>query len=408
MSAVANLAIEAGFQVSGCDQNTDTPYISSLKNKKIRIYKGNSKSHLDNDTQLIISPAATFSDNKEVKAAKKPITWQNFLGENLAKDKITICIAGTHGKSTTTALTARVFEEAGFDPSVMIGAKVNAWGTNYRSGKGEYFIIESDEFYDNFLNYSPDVIILNNIEFDHPDYFKSESQLFSSFKKHIESLKGLKTLIYNKDDLGNKKLIKLIDKNILKNITLIPFSIKNKKKINVNLIGEHNQANALAVIKLSEVFNVDKKIVQTTLKNFRGIGRRMEIIFSKGPIIIDDYAHHPTAIRKTLKALREKYPKNTVHAIIEPHSFSRTKATLPLYKNAFESADYVYIAPIFKGRDTEDFGINEESIIKMANHKNISKYDHDEFKANKNDVIIVMGAGNSYKIARELVKKHEN
>lgn len=403
MSAAASIAIESGFSVSGCDLNIDTPYISSLKKQQIKIHSGNSRTHINKDTQLVVSPAALFDkQNEEVKSAKNVITWQKFLGEYIAQNKITICISGTHGKSTTTALVAEVLEEAGFDPTVMIGAKVNKWLKNYKVGKGNYLVLESDEFFDNFLNYSPDIIILTNIEFDHPDYFNDEKQLFESFKKYVGNLKGLKILIYNEEDNGIKKLFKIIRKDM----KLIPY-VKPKSKIKINLLGDHNQSNAQAVIKLSQVLKIDKKIVNKVFKNFKGIGRRMEVLHSNKVTIIDDYAHHPTAIKKTLKALRDKYPNNKIKAIIEPHSYSRTKATLSLYKDAFLDADEIYVTQIFKARDSEDFGVSSQDIISISKNKNIKGFDISKLQINDGDIVIVMGAGESYKIAKNLAEKYK-
>src|SRR3989304_2759387 len=179
MSGVALIAKAQRYGVSGCDINIDTPYIKKIKDLQVPIFKGQDQKHLNGIDILAVTPAIFFqnADNPELKEGKKRkivMTWQEFLGKYLQKGKKVVCIAGTHGKSTTTAMAALLFEKAGLDPRVMIGATVNEWGANYRVGKSDVFITEADEFFDNFLNYHPDVIILNNIEFDHPDYFKDE------------------------------------------------------------------------------------------------------------------------------------------------------------------------------------------------------------------------------------------
>jgi UDP-N-acetylmuramate--alanine ligase len=431
LSGVAGIAKAQGYEISGCDLNINTPYIDELKSQGVKIFQGQSENHIDNADLVVVSPAVFFQKDlhPEVLFAKKQgklLTAREFESQYLQKDKKIICIAGTHGKSTTTAMAGLLFEKANLDPTVMIGANVKEWNGNFRTGAGDVYISEADEFYDSFLSYSPDVIILNNIEFDHPDYFKNEEQMFESFARFVKKLKGNKILIYNEDDFGIKKLFKLLGKEFLRSINLHPYSSVGKNiKLHENetqfetngeiyklkIPGEFNVNNALGVISLGEIFNISTKMIKNSLENFSGIGRRLELIGERNNIkVYDDYAHHPTAIKKTLKALRQKYPKNKIFAVVEPHTFSRTKALLPLYKNAFIDADNVVITPIYKSRDTEDFGINGENIVKVSEHISIRYVDN--FKViitfikesvKPSDIVIVMGAGESYKLAREIL-----
>ena len=240
VSGVAVIAHSQGYEISGCDLQTDTPYLVGLKKLGIKIFVGHNENHIHNSDILAVSPSVFFqnSTQPEVTLAKKVnklITWQNFVGDYLQRGKKLICIAGTHGKSTTTALAGFLFENAKVDPLVVIGANVDKWGGNARIGKGEIFITESDEFYDNFLNYTPETIVLNNIEFDHPDYFKDETMLLNSFAKHIKSLKGGKTLIFNQDSPGIKKLFDLLKVKNLSNLELLGYTISDKPLINTNV-----------------------------------------------------------------------------------------------------------------------------------------------------------------------------
>lgn len=433
MSGVALLAQAQGFEVSGCDKEVNTSYIQKLYDKNIKIENGHDANHLNEVDILAVTPAAFFSEQKpdELLAAEEKgvaITWQKFLGQYLQKDKKVISIAGTHGKSTTTAMLAKVFEEAGIDPWVMVGATVPSWEGNARIGKSDIFITESDEFFDNFLNYHPEMIILNNIEFDHPDYFASEEQMYESFLQFVQKLKGEKVLIYNDDDNGIKKLFKMLGSDKLEKFQLHPYSLKDKKitfqndktifevdgvEYQLVIPGSFNVANALGVIAAAKIHKISEETIKNSLAKFTGIGRRLEKLGEKNHItLFDDYAHHPTAIRETLKALRQKYPTNNILAIVEPHSFSRTKALLADYKNAFAGADQVIITPIFQARDKEDFGISGESIVKIADHENISYLDAfekivDAVKktAKPEDVIIILGAGKSYQLAKDIYSK---
>lgn len=449
ISACAMLAYNMGWQVSGCDLQADTPYLKSIKAVGIRVDIGQSKEHIASDLDCIATTPALFflnNDHPETVAAreiKKLVTWEEFLGNKLMKEKKTIAIAGTHGKSTTTALLALILEEAKKDPSVMIGAKVPKWDANYRYGKSELFVVEADEFYNNFLHYNPDVIILNNIEFDHPDFFENEEKVFEAFANFIKKLKGEKKLIVNQDSEGIKKLFDRIgtfqdslkvygytflDNPVLKfpNSTKIAIIKRNESEstfsvssdslnftesYTLKIPGDYNIANAAGAILFSKLYTISHAVIKKVLPSFNGIGRRLEYVgeFSKVKIY-DDYAHHPTAIAATLSALRQKYPKNRIWAVVEPHTFSRTKALLALYENVFSLADKVLIAPIFKSRDKQTFGITQKSIIDVAKHPDIISFENsvmivDYLKKHcqKDDVVLVMGAGESYKIARDLV-----
>lgn len=393
MSGIASLSSKMGYIVTGCDLKKD----------------GHDVSHLQDTDLLIVSPAVLYQNRNHpeyVEALKKKIamTWEEFLGNVLTKGKKIISICGTHGKSTTTAMVGKLLEDNGFDPLVMVGANVSSWGGNSRYGEGEYFVIEADEFNDNFLNYHSDIIILNNIEFDHPDYFKSEEDLFNSFKSFISNITGDKKLIVNWDDAGVRKLIDSLD---VSGVNVIRYSKDdNNLSFKLKVHGEYNIQNALGVVKLGEVLNISKGNIVSSIENFEGIGRRMEMISDN---IYDDYAHHPTAIKKTLAGLREQFPESKIWAIVEPHGFDRTHALLDLYKGAFNSVDKVIIGPIFKARDTNNFGVSEEDIVKISDHKDINsakdldeikKIVKDEFK--DGDILVVMGAGKSSEWAKAL------
>jgi len=373
MAGVSFLASKMGYEVTGCDLETG----------------GHDVRHLKNIDLLIVTPAVYFrkvADPELVEGLKKKIviTWQEFLGKYLHKGKKVICIAGTHGKSTTTAMVGKLLEDAEFDPLVNLGANYKDWKGGARYGKGDYFVTEADEFYDNFLNYHPEIIILNNIEFDHPDYFKSEKQMLDSYKQFIANLVGKKILITQKDSLN--------------------------KKFNLKVFGKHNQKNANMVYVLGKKLGIKEETIIKSLESFPGIERRMELIFDKGGMkVYDDYAHHPTAIRVTLEGLREKYPKNRIWAVVEPHGFNRTYALLKNYNAIFRSADKVIIGPIFKARDSKTFGMTPKSIAEASGHLDILTADSfDQIKnilskdIKQGDVIIVMGAGKSNLWAKEI------
>lgn len=383
ISGVAHLASLMGYEVTGCDLEDSTSYSK-------KIFKGHSPNHVKDVDLVVATPAVFFQDsnNREISKARKNgvlMTWQEFLGNILLKDKKLICIAGTHGKSTTTAMVGKILIDNGFDPIVVLGAIVPEWGGTSRYGVGEYAVVEADEFNDNFLNYHPDIAVINNIEFDHPDYFKSLEEINASFEKFKKNLVGRKLLI-TQDDSPNKKF-------------------------NLKVLGEHNQKNANMAFMVGKSLGIDEYKVIQSLQDFKGIGRRTELIADRGGIrVYDDYAHHPTAIRATINGLREHYKGNRIIVIDEPHGFARTKSLLDDYKGVFDGADMVYIGPIFKARDKVDKSITPELVAKKSLHKNAVGMDSFEDILNSirsnvkhGDIILVMGAGKSYLWAREIV-----
>jgi UDP-N-acetylmuramate--alanine ligase len=413
MAGVAHIASETGYKITGCDLEGKTAYAE-------HIFKGHSPDHLKDADLLVVTPAVYYQNSKnpellEGESRGIAMTWQKFLGENLTKGKKVICIAGTHGKSTTTAMAGRLLIEAGLDPSVIVGANVPDWNGNSRYGKGEYFIIEADEFNNNFLHYSPEIAIINNIEFDHPDFFKSEKEVFESFKKFVGKLTGMKILIVNEDSEGVNRFLEMISKNDLK---IIKYSDKKQNLgFSLTVSGKHNIANALGVMALGKLLGIDEKIIQKSLSTFSGIGRRMELIAEGtkpdciGVKVYDDYAHHPTAIAATLGGVRDKYPNAKILAVVEAHGYRRTKALLPKYKNVFDNADKVLIGPIFQARDEVDKSVTPQKILEASKHPNGSAFDSfDTLIENcrliigNYNIVMVMGAGKSYLWAREIAK----
>lgn len=373
ISGVAHLALRFGHEVTGCDLETG----------------GHDVSHIENKDLIIVTPAVFYQNAKhpEVVEAKKRgilMTWQEFLGNHLLKNKRLICIAGTHGKSTTTGMVGKMLIDNGFDPIVVIGANVPEWGGNSRFGKGEYAIVEADEFNNNFLFYHPEIAIINNIEFDHPDFFKSEEEVFESFRKFKENLIGPKILITEKDSLN--------------------------KKFNLKIFGEHNQKNANMAYVLGQKLGIRNEEIVKSIESFTGIGRRMELIAERNGIkVYDDYGHHPTAIKTTLEGVRNAYPNSKILVINEPHGYKRTKALLQQYKGVFDSADKVLIGPIFQARDEVDKSVTPQIVAKVSNHKDATGFDSFESvienykflpaqagKIKNYDIVVVMGAGKSY------------
>lgn len=409
MSAVAQIAAVQGFTVTGCDLQADTPYLAKLKvqNQKIKVYQGHAASHLNTVDILAVTPAVFYQnpDHPEVLQAKKAgrlMTWQEFLGKYLHKDKFIICVAGTHGKSTTTTMAGLLLEQAEFDPTVEVGATVTAWHSNVRIGKSKYFISEADEYYHNFFHYDPDIIILNNIELDHPEYFKNIKNVLDTFQRFIDQIKPNGTLIYNTDS-------PLIHKLRLPSNSM-PYAVKDfPEDIKLGVPGSHNRANAMGVIKLAENLKIHKNTLRQALEKFTGIGRRTELIGEIHDIkVYDDYANHPTAFAASIAAVKELNPKSKIWAVIEPHTFSRLRALLDDLPSSLKDADKVVVSKIFTSREHDPGNFSGADIAKIVNGRYVPKFTDIvrviKAEAKIGDVVLVMGSGDSYKLSRQLLE----
>jgi len=449
ISGIAVFAKRLGFQVSGCDLEEKTAYLEKVKEAHITVERDHNKNHVINADLVVVSPAILYvnGDHPEVVEAKrqqKLITWEKFLGDYLQKEKNVIGVSGTHGKSTTTAMLGRILEDGGMDPSVVIGATVKEWDANFRVGEGNILVIESDEFNDNFLNYNPNSIILNNAEMDHADFFEDQDAVFNSFSKFLLKLSGEKLLIINQDSEGVRQILNLLPRQTLNEFQIWGYTLTNSPRVKIansvkieilksdklgtsfrlfssnlrfkftfrlTIPGRFNVSNATGAIIVAKIYGISDGVIRNTLKSFRGVGRRLEFIGTRrGVSVYDDYAHHPTAVKATLGAIRQKYPTSRIWAIDEPHSYSRTKALMQEYKNVFDEADRVIITPIYKARDNDTLGIREIDLVAAIKHSSVSYIDSfskvvDTIsrQAKRGDVILVMGAGKSYQLSRDIL-----
>lgn len=395
MSSAAAIAQAYGFEVSGCDLKTG----------------GHDVKHLDGIDILAVTPAVFFqsAQHSELKTAQLQgiaMTWQEFMGKYLHKDKFLICVAGTHGKSTTTAMAGLLLQAADLNPTVEVGATVPAWKSNHLIGKSKYFVSEADEYYQNFLHYHPDIVILNNIEMDHPEYFQNIENILKTFQRFVDQIKSNGTLIYNTDSPLIHKLT--LPKNS------IAYSVKEfPKDVALKVPGVHNQTNAMGIIKLAKILKIDSKLVFSTLSTFSGIGRRMELIGEKNGVkVYDDYANHPTAFAATIAAIKEVNPQSKIWAIIEPHTFSRLRAVLSDLPASLKQADEVIFSHIFASREKDPGNFTSQDLVIASHHPHcrytpeftdIASYLKSHISAP--DLILVMGSGNSNKLSRLILKE---
>lgn len=451
-SEVALLAKKNGFIVSGCDIAKETYYINELKKSGINPLVGHSIAHLKDVDVVTVSPALLVKGvkNSEVEYARERsilMTWQEFMGKILQKGKYAIGICGTHGKTTTTAMMGLVMEEAGLDPTVEVGGIVPSWGSGARFGKSKYFVFEADEYNYNFLNYSPSVIILNNIEMDHPEFYKNYDAFKDSFRQFIERIKGPKLLVANEESKGVQEVLVNMDRQLKANkinvfgyyfdarfsysyfdelhcsITGISpsgtdFSVINgnlRKNYRLGIVGRHNVANSLGVIAVADFLKIPHGAIDRTLRAFKNLGRRFELVGEKKQIMVfDDYAVHPSAVEATIAAARQKYPGAKIIAVFEPHQFSRLKIFKDKFAIAFGNADFTYGVPVFAGREIDNGSTKIEDLMDLLGKKGATcnSFEDCADKVSKavsgGEVIIVFGAGKSYLLSRLILEKLGN
>lgn len=415
MSAVAQIAHHLGHTVSGCDQAASTPYLDKVKKLGLPVFTGHDPSHLKGIDILAVTPAVFYQNAHHpefTQASQKGLAmkWQELMGRYLHTGKFVICIAGTHGKSTTTAWAGHLLENADLDPLVEIGATDLSWHNNIHLGNSRYFVCEADEFHDNFASYQPDIIILNNIEMDHPEYFQTFTRLLDSFTNFIKQLKPDGVLIYNSDSPGNQQLIAKIN-HLKLNIKLLPYSAADfPARIHLKLPGQHNRTNAMGIIKLAHHLHLPSHIISRTLTQFTGVGRRIELLGEKNHIqVYDDYANHPTAFAASIAAVKELHPTASLWAIIEPHTFSRLRAILLDLPPSVSAADHVLVSRIFPSRETDPGDFTGADIAAALHHPDaryIPEFDDITATLKKSarprDVVLVMGSGNSHLLARQI------
>jgi len=424
VSALAKYYLDKGHKVFGSDL-VSSGITDDLKKRGAKIAVGRQKSeNIKAGFNLVIFSPAVKQDNPELREARqKGIKCQSYpeaLGE-LTKNNFTIAVTGTHGKSTTTCMLGLILQKAGLDPTVIVGTKLKEFGnSNYRGGKSKYLIVEACEHFESFLNYWPKIIVLTNIEEDHLDYYKNLNNIKRGFKKFISHLPQDGFLIINGDDKNAFVLAKSF-KYKTKFYSLGQPENKKIKEV-LKVPGSHNISNALAAFEAAKTLGVSNRMIFSALSEFRGSWRRFEEkivkINKKNHKLIFDYGHHPTEIKATIEAAREKYPSKKIWCVFQPHQYQRTHFLFNDFVRVFRSApaDKIIITDIYDvaGREEKNIkkltsskrlteSIGKSSVFYIKTEEMAWKYLGENLK--NGDVIIIMGAGDIYEVFSGLIKK---
>lgn len=446
VSALAKMALGQHKIVSGSDIYS-TQITKELEALGIPIFLGHKKDNISKDIDLIVYSIAVAENNAERLKANKlninQLSYPQFLGE-LSKQKNTIAVSGTNGKSTTTAILGLILELAGLDPTVIVGSKVDAWHGNFRKGNSNIFLVEACEWQANMLNLYPNMIVLTNLEQDHLDYYKNLDHIIKTFQQYIDKLPKHGVLFLNIDDPNLKKLkpnsqvitygIKnkadVMAKNIKTSSGSMSFDLliqnKDVQHIKLKIPGLFNIYNTLAAVAAAAHLGAGIKDIKTVIESFSGIWRRFEIIgaipipkypIPKYPIVVSDYAHHPTAVEGTIKAAKDFYPNKRIVVVFQPHHHNRTKKLFNDFVKSFNNADLIIIQEIYDvaGREEgNDQDISSKDLVREVKRQaNCPVFYTKDLKHSKelikkkiqaNDLILIMGAGDIDDLARELTK----
>ncbi len=451
MSGIARVLHNQGYTVSGSDQRL-SDITDSLGRLGIAIYEGH---HSDNiqEAQMLVISSAVPSDNPEVLAAQQKgiriVKRAEALGW-LFNERKGIAVAGTHGKTTTTAMVTLILIEAGLDPFALIGGEVPEIDSNAIDGSGAYIVAEADEYDGSFLQLNPHIAVATNIDNDHLDYYKSFDDIVDAFGHFLGGVSSDGYIVFCGEDpvlsgLGFENKIKsdidpsarirkhLNTNNLISygyhegldwraaDLRLTPaggydFEILNHERslgrITTAVPGEHNVLNAMGAVVAASLCGVPIEASRNVLIRFTGVRRRFEIKGEAGGVtIIDDYAHHPAEVEATLKAARNRYGNRRIICLFQPHTYSRTKLLGPRYSNAFSDVDEVLVTDIYAARESNTWGASVEELCSQISHKNVdpigSLQEAHAFLTRhlrEGDILITMGAGDVYKVGEALLK----
>ena len=439
MSAIAEILLDLGCKLSGSDisKNANT---SKLISRGAEIFVGHHAENIKDDVDLVVHSTAVSKSNIEIVSASErsiPCYKRSEILSDIMRLKNGITIAGTHGKTTTTSIVSTIFSECDEDPSFIIGGIVANLNGHARVGKGPWVIAEADESDGTFLQLSPILAAVTNVDFDHLDYYETKENLITAFKRFCNKIPFYGLLSLNVNDpyllqIGSElkkpicwygirtsddQKIDLEAKNIVSTPEGTSFDLifegEFVASVQSALIGNHNIENILAAISTAHGAGIEISKAAKAVNAFSGVGRRMQTLFSKGAFkVVDDYAHHPTELKATISALRDVTKEKKLIGIFEPHRFSRTKDCWKEFLHAFNKLDKLYLLPIYPASEDPITGIDSERLAEDINslHPNLALCVDDLSQVeelcqkSQGQTVVSMGAGSIGKMIREFLE----
>ncbi len=423
VSALARLYRSRGFQVSGSDISR-SEITDALKKESIQTFIGKHKAaNVAGSVTNVIHTAAIRSDNPELVIAKRrripTRTYARALGE-LSRGYRLIAIAGSHGKSTTTALTALALIRGKFDPTMVIGTKLREFrNSNFRLGRGAWLVIEADEYRASFLNYRPTIAVVTNIDREHLDYYRTVANVEAAFLKFLLRIQLNGTAVLNRDDRRTRRVGRKLARS-RKDIRIIWYSLRDAAAVKIRKViripGRHNVSNALAAVQVASTLRVPRSVSYRAIASYRGAWRRFDYQdHFAGAKVFADYAHHPTEIMATLQGARERFPKNRIWCVFQPHHYERTRLLYKEFSRAFKNCDALVLLDIYEVAGREHAGrdnrVNSERLAKAVTRRGTPALYLNNPRRLKpflkrwlkpGDILLMMGAGDIWEMTKEL------
>lgn len=441
MSGIAELLLNLDYFISGSDlRKTEvTEHLSDLGGK---IFLGHRPQNI-NGADVVVFSSAVRGDNPEIVEARErsiPVIPRAEMLAELMRLKYGIAVAGSHGKTTTTSMVASILTEGGFDPTVVIGGRLNIWGgSNARLGRSDFLVAEADESDGSFLALSPSIAVISNIDHEHIDFYRSMNNLRKTFIDFINKIPFYGRAILCVDDKEVQGLIPKLTKSYLTyglnpqsdirasgiskeelNTTFdVIFKGRLAGNVTISIPGEHNILNALAAVGVGLELDIDFKYIREGLKNPGGLKRRFEIKDERGGILLlDDYGHHPTEIIATLSAAKECWPDRRLVVVFQPHRFTRTRDLYDKFVISFNQADFLIITPLYGAGEEPIPGIDSIILyqgIRNHGHRAVTYCDSTEDTISElldqirpGDIVLTLGAGDIHLVGTDLLKRIEN
>lgn len=413
MSALAQLYASKGAQVTGSDRAT-SPVVEMLLLQGIEVFVGHDPVHIHQGTTRLIYSDAIPEDNSERVWAREhgveELSYFEALGQ-ATKEGTSIVISGTHGKTSTTAMIAKILLDAGKEPTIIAGSILREYGSNFVAGRPDLFVIEGCEYRRHFLNLHPDILVITNIELDHTDYYKDLSDMQDAFESVIAKVPESGTIVTNVNSVNITPLLAQTQAQVVSYQQILVPDLRAR--------GEFNRENARAAkgAVLALFDDIEEKDIDVSLRAFTGTWRRFEYKgeTSLGALVYDDYAHHPTAVRATIEMAKEEFPDKHIVVVFHPHLYSRTKHFFHEFAEALSHADSVILLPVYAAREAYDASVRSEKLAEeIVERGGVAGYaeNFDIAKAfleekGSDTLILTMGAGDVYQVGESVLVKQK-
>jgi UDP-N-acetylmuramate--alanine ligase len=411
VSSIARMMHLEGKRVSGSDI-AESEITKELQRLGMAFSLGQDIDSVPKDSELVVYTVALkqlapeFFDELK-KLGMRLVSYPEML-KIVSAEKYTIAVSGTHGKTTTTAMVARVLQASELSPTVIVGSLLKEERTNFIGGKGEYLVVEADEYKRAFTNLNPMILVINNIDLDHLDYYKDLADIQEAFREVAHMVPKEGYIVCNPKDSNIAPVIKNAA------ATIIDYSAISPKALTLKVPGRHNVSNAQAALGVAQALGINGGIAIAALNDFSGTWRRFDYrgLTASGAHVYDDYAHNPQKVRAAIQGAREKYPTGKIVVVYQPHTYSRTKGLFNEFAESFNDADEVLFTPVYPAREPFDPSINSEMLAEALRKKGKHAKSFDSFDLivsslkqdlKKDDVLMVVGAGDVNLVAEKLV-----